>query len=239
MHFNSALTAIALACSASTVVAVSHGQFAEYDGKVVRYQQLAPGVFTGIPVDEWNETSMYNLKISPYTVNILTVTAHTQSTKRWDIDAMVARSTSVSYDAIPALEDRNLRGQCQAAVNCVKTGGAYGWATVQTGYRGWLAALEYAANSQNSDLMKFLNQPFVANAAGVTLLGRIVNINSAKPESCSTSNSQADVLAAAIEAATKNKPEGTEVKVSMNGTDGSWTLEIVAAPEGVTPVPTC
>jgi hypothetical protein len=59
MHFNSALTAIALACSATTAVAVSHGQFAEYDGKVVRYQQLAPGVFTGIPVDEWNDTGTY------------------------------------------------------------------------------------------------------------------------------------------------------------------------------------
>jgi hypothetical protein len=152
---------------------------------------------------------------------------------------MVARSTSVSYDTISTLEDRNLKDQCQAVVNCVKAGGAYGWATVQTGYKGWLAALNYAANSHNTPLMQFLNQPFVANAAGVTLLGRIVNINTAKPESCSTSNSQADVLAAAIEAATKNKPDGTEINVRMNGTDGSWTLDIVAAPEGVTPNQTC
>lgn len=55
MHFNKLVPALAVAIGATQAAAYRHGEVAEVSGKVFRWQQLAEDVFTGIPIDEWDD----------------------------------------------------------------------------------------------------------------------------------------------------------------------------------------
>lgn len=58
MHFtNLVSTVAALALTATKVAAVSHGEVTDYNGADVKWQQLGKGMWTGVPVDEWDDTS--------------------------------------------------------------------------------------------------------------------------------------------------------------------------------------
>lgn len=52
------ITALAAALGATQAVAVSHGDSQVVDGVAIRWQQLAQGVFTGVPEDEWDDKGM-------------------------------------------------------------------------------------------------------------------------------------------------------------------------------------
>lgn len=39
---------------AQGALSVKHGEISEFDGKNVRWQELAKGVFTGVPENEWD-----------------------------------------------------------------------------------------------------------------------------------------------------------------------------------------
>lgn len=57
MHFKLSTTAI-VAAFATTAIGMIHGEIAEHGGKEYRFQQLAPGMFTGVPADEWDSLGM-------------------------------------------------------------------------------------------------------------------------------------------------------------------------------------
>lgn len=46
---------------AQGALAVKHGEISEFDGKNVRWQELAKGVFTGVPESEWDDKRKQNL----------------------------------------------------------------------------------------------------------------------------------------------------------------------------------
>lgn len=60
MHFANILSTVAIAAlSATTVAAVEHGDVTVYDGAEVKWQQLGKGMWTGIPVNDWDEGGEY------------------------------------------------------------------------------------------------------------------------------------------------------------------------------------
>lgn len=50
-------TLIAVSLGATQALAYTHGERSEYNGKEIRWQQLADDVFTGVPADEWDDSS--------------------------------------------------------------------------------------------------------------------------------------------------------------------------------------
>lgn len=59
MQYKQLIAAFAVtAWSAISTVAMEHGEYAEHNGLLVRYHQLAPGVFSGIRAEDWNDASM-------------------------------------------------------------------------------------------------------------------------------------------------------------------------------------
>lgn len=173
---------------------------------------------------------------------ILTAVVHKRSEAEWDVEELTwghhHHNGTHHGQRDLALESRNLKGNCQAVVGCVKS---LGGAAILTGYNTWVTLAEYAAGGTvGKDLMTFLNQPFVANAAGVAIAGTISGqINAATSTECSTSSSEADVITAAIAAAVAAKPDATEVAVTINGPSGSWTITVAAGGENTAPAATC
>lgn len=53
-------TAAIAAFSATKVATVEHGDVTAYDGVEVKWQQLGERIWTGIPVDEWNEDGEFS-----------------------------------------------------------------------------------------------------------------------------------------------------------------------------------
>lgn len=49
------VTALAAVLGATQVAAMSHGDSEVVDGSPIRWQQLAQGVFTGVPEEEWDD----------------------------------------------------------------------------------------------------------------------------------------------------------------------------------------
>ncbi|KAI0010954.1 hypothetical protein F4779DRAFT_261301 [Xylariaceae sp. FL0662B] len=215
MLYKQFITAVsAIAWGASTTAAMSHGEFADHAGLVVRYHQLARDVFTGVPAEEWDDS------------------IHQRSDEEWDINPLATRG---NYEVIEELEGRNLKGVCQLIFQCFKE---IGKATVSAGYAAWLETARTAADKAGKPLMKFLNQPFWANAGGVAIAG-IVSGQINLASSCSTASSDADVLASAIAAAVAAHPNSSEVSVTVNGKGGTWTVTVAAGAKNKDPTPTC
>lgn len=56
MFYTRFLTAVVAGLlGAQGALAVKHGEISEFDGKTVRWQELAKGVFTGVPENEWDD----------------------------------------------------------------------------------------------------------------------------------------------------------------------------------------
>lgn len=49
----------ALAWGASSVAAIEHGEYGNFDGLEVRWQQLSRDTFTGVPVKKWDDAGMW------------------------------------------------------------------------------------------------------------------------------------------------------------------------------------
>ncbi|KAJ3543272.1 hypothetical protein NM208_g3656 [Fusarium decemcellulare] len=224
MHYTRFLTgAAALVLGAQGVFGISHGELAEYNGKNIRWHELAKGVFTGVPEDEWDDKH------------------HRKSLVEWDVDEIVANSSASLSSASTGLESRDLAGMCTATKNCLVFGTQ--WFLLQA-YNTWISLAEYAANgTPGKDLMDFLNQPFVANAAGVAVAGVISGkINDATKKECSTApapSSQADLLRSAIQVMLDNNPGAQQVVVTVDGPNGSITVTASAGPPNTSPNLTC
>lgn len=61
------VTVLAAALGATQVATYSHGEESEFNGLAVRWQQLARGVFTGVPVEEWDSKSTSSLFFPHFT----------------------------------------------------------------------------------------------------------------------------------------------------------------------------
>lgn len=92
---------------------------------------------------------------------------HKRSNVEFDVEELVqirAMSGTSGADVLQGrdleMEARNLKDQCQAVTNCVKGGAQW---TVATGYYTWVLLADYAKPA-GVTLMKYLNQPFWANA---------------------------------------------------------------------------
>lgn len=59
MHYTKFIAASAITWGTIHATAMSHGESGSFNGLTIRYQQLAPDVFTGVPVDEWDDEGMH------------------------------------------------------------------------------------------------------------------------------------------------------------------------------------
>ncbi|KAM0541960.1 hypothetical protein ACHAPJ_013022 [Fusarium lateritium] len=175
----------------------------EFDGKVIKWQQLAEGVFTGIPAEKWDD------KI------------HKPSYHELDIDEIMSLNgdNSTLHDRNLELESRNIPASCQVVVDC---------------------AAKTVSGVAGGKIMEFLNQPFVANAAGVAIAGVISGqINEASKKECSTSGSELDVVTGAVQAALQDHRDATSISVTINGPAGSVHIDITSKTKGESPTPKC
>ncbi|GJN84224.1 hypothetical protein PLIIFM63780_007780 [Purpureocillium lilacinum] len=190
--------------------AVRHGSRVKVKGVSMRYQQLGPGVFTGVPISKWNK------KIN---VPLNTVSNYEK------------RSLS---DFASRLRGNQLKKQCRVVYNCVKDASKV---TIAAGYTGWVAAAERAKPAGQS-LMQFLNQPFWANAGGVAIAGMISG-GVLKAASCSKSNNEADIIKAVVAEALRASPGADKIEVTVGGPYGTWNVVIAATERDHYPPPTC
>lgn len=68
-HKGVVFMALSAVFSAHTIAGIAHGEVSEFGGKNVRWQQLAEGVFTGVPEHEWDDKSMWN-PVGPFTMRL-------------------------------------------------------------------------------------------------------------------------------------------------------------------------
>jgi hypothetical protein len=144
-----------------------------------------------------------------------------------------------SFNETFSLEERNIANSCKAGWSCAKE---YGRASLEFGWYMWLAAAQKAdSTGAKKGLVAFLKTPFFANAGGVAIAGLISNsiLNHGKPADCSTANSEADVVSAALAAAIKANPKATQITADITGPKGEWHITLGATPAGQTPKATC
>ncbi|OTA52375.1 hypothetical protein K449DRAFT_403015 [Hypoxylon sp. EC38] len=228
MQYKQLISAVAVfASTAVATLALEHGEYADHNGLVIRYRQLAPGIFTGVPADEWDDS------------------VHQRSDEELDFNELYARSLNIeTNDSLSEFEERNLDSICQAATTCAKVVGTSAVAIGKVAWQGWLNAAEAASRrAHQHGLIDFLKTPFFANAGGVAIAGVIsAHINgqaNPKPAECSTSKSEADVVGAAIAAAVASNPKANEISVNINGPSGTWAITIAATSANQTPHATC
>lgn len=142
------------------------------------------------------------------------------------------------------LEARDLPATCQAVVNCAKTvGGTVGGFTLHAASYAFFETAAFIANygPDPKPIMEFLNQPFVANAAGVAVAGVISGqINEATKKECSSTGNEIDALKAAIDAGLNQGNSGaTSISVTVKGQAGSFTVDMTVRPLGESPAPKC
>ncbi|KAM0238416.1 hypothetical protein ACHAP5_008606 [Fusarium lateritium] len=223
LHSRLLAGAIAILLGGQGASALNHGEITEFDGKNVRWQELAKGIFTGVPEDEWDEK------------------LHKRANVEWDLDEIVANSTLSTRSDIIQLDSRDLQGTCKAAQRCVVYGSQY---VLLLAYNTWISTAEYAAGGTvKKDLMDFLNQPFVASAAGIAIGGIISgNVNAAIKKECSTKppeTSQADIVRSAVGAVIDKNPEAQDISVDVTGPSGTFNIKIKAGPLNTSPSPDC
>ncbi|KAF4345886.1 hypothetical protein FBEOM_177 [Fusarium beomiforme] len=209
---------IAVCLAATQTAAYSHGEQGQFEGKAIKWQQLAEGVFTGVPAEQWDD------KI------------HKPGFQELDFDEIMSWSgnNSTLKDRNLQLEDRNIPDTCKLAVGCAKK-----WSGVflSEAYNAFFQAAGYVSGGK---VMEFLNQPFVANAAGVAVAGVISGqINEATKKDCSNSGSELDVVTQAVKEALASNPESSSVSVSVTGPAGTWAVDITARPKGQDPPAKC
>ncbi|KAF5008742.1 hypothetical protein FDECE_4979 [Fusarium decemcellulare] len=200
---------------AAQAAALSHGEDADYHGKSVRWQQLAQGIFVGVPVDEWDDS-----------VNKF-------GNEEWEV-----HSNASAIERGLELEGRDFDATCQVITDCLRTGAQY---TLLAGWTAWVRMADYASNRARKDIFQFLNQPFVANAAGVAIAGIISGqVNEAAKQSCGTAGStEADVVGAAVGSVLQANPSASDVTITVNGPSGSWTITVTSGEEGLKPDEMC
>ncbi|KAF5004998.1 hypothetical protein FDECE_8523 [Fusarium decemcellulare] len=216
-------SAVAVVLGSQGVFGISNGEVGEFNGKNIRWQELAKGIFTGVPEEEWDNNH------------------HKRATVEWDIDEIIANSSTSTSSEGTRLESRDLAEVCRATKDCIVFGTQY---FLLQAYNTWISLAEYAAQgTPGKDLMDFLNQPFVANAAGVAIAGVLSGqINEATKKECSTApppSSQADLLRAAMQVMLDNNPGAQEVVVTVDGPSGKLTLTASAGASNTSPTLSC
>ncbi|KAK9772022.1 hypothetical protein AB5N19_07024 [Seiridium cardinale] len=219
----------ALAWGASTVVAIEHGEYGNYAGLEVRWQQVGPEAFTGVPADKWDDA------VHKRDDQVLDMTNFKRTLHPEDVGIQWFESR----DALDKLQDRNFNQKCQAVVRCVKNGAVN---VVAVGQDLWVQyATAAAAKKGYKNVMDFLNQPFYANAGGVAIAGIVSGQTNAAlaGTSCSTTASANDTLGAIIAAAVASNPEGQTLNIQVTGNSSGFTLNISAGPTNTHPSTSC
>ncbi|OAQ76389.1 hypothetical protein VFPBJ_08749 [Purpureocillium lilacinum] len=206
---------------------MSHGEYEDYYGLVIRYHQLAEGVYTGVPAEEWDDE------------------IHRPSHEVWDLATLAARGSDDGDDeTLVDLEIRDLdeiKEKCHEAVSCVKSRGS---ATIKAAYQFWIAAAE-KAKPVCSSLLEFLDRPFWATWVGVAIGGVIsAHINSLSLNSCSANRSplgtDAEVVRNVVAHAVAAHVDATDMSITVHGPSGEWTINIASSgPDSMKPVPAC
>lgn len=232
MHYRLA-TLIAFALAATQTIAYSHGEEGEFNGKAIKWQQLAEGIFTGVPAEKWDDKS--KLYPSPTINSTNTIIAYKKGFQELDIEEIMSLNRNITiHDRDLELEERNIPDTCRAAVNCFK---AWPGVILAEAYNAYFQSAEYLSGGK---IMAFLNQPFVANAAGVAVAGVISGqINEATKKECSSSGSEVEALKDAVKIALDANPGSNSVSVAITGPAGTWTIDVTAKPEGESPSPKC
>ncbi|KAM0337832.1 hypothetical protein ACHAPU_011501 [Fusarium lateritium] len=204
MRFTQFLTgALAIGFGAQEVLGLSHGKLTEYNGKTVRWQELAEGFFTGVPAETWDDK------------------LHKRSSVQWDLHEITANTTSVAV----GLDSRDLKGTRKAVARCVLYSSQY---SLLLAYNVWISAAEYASSGQ---LMEFLNQPFIANALGVAVAGTISGkILEATKKECSTQpeSTEADIVRTAVGVVIDKKHDTQDISVDVTGPSGTFNVKTTA-----------
>lgn len=141
------------------------------------------------------------------------------------------------------LESRNLKGFCQATVQCAKDKASeITGITIQSTKEAWFTAANYA-KPKGKSLWEFLNQPFVSAVVGGIIQGVIVNeadTSDPKPEpaECSTAANEVDAFIAAVSEALKYRPTAFSASFALLGPTTTVMVTMQAVPEGETPTTT-
>ncbi|KAH6969230.1 hypothetical protein DER45DRAFT_589716 [Fusarium avenaceum] len=216
MHYKLA-TLVAVGLTAMQTIAYSHGEEGKFNGKAIKWQQLAEGVFTGVPAEKWDDKT------------------YKKGLQELDIEEIMSLNHNTTiHDRDLELEERNIPDTCRAAVNCFK---AWPGVILAEAYNAYFQTAEYLSGGK---VMAFLNQPFIANAGGVAVAGVISGqVNEALKKECSSSGSEVDALKDAVKIALDANPGSNSVSVTITGPAGTWTIDVTAKPEGESPSPKC
>ncbi|KAI1139879.1 hypothetical protein F5Y05DRAFT_334759 [Hypoxylon sp. FL0543] len=230
MQYKQLIAAVAVvASSAATAAAYAHGLYDEYNGMPIRYRQLGPDAFAGIPADQWNDT------------------IHTKIDDPWEHD--VNNLTARSYDV--SLHDRNLNTMCKTVFQCSVSGAKATGNLLIKGIHPFIQLANSAAvRGGYAGLVAFLNTPFISTAVGVGIGGTISYVVTGQKKNnkaqgaedlgqCSTQKTEADVLHNAYAKALDTHPDATGVEVKVSLKDGEWTIQMWTTqsnPKGLVPV---
>ncbi|UNI23259.1 hypothetical protein JDV02_009091 [Purpureocillium takamizusanense] len=212
---------------ATKIAAMTHGEYDDYLGKVIRYHQLAEGVYTGVPADEWDDQ------------------VHRRSDEVWDLGELVRRGGGSDDDdaTVVDLETRDLGGIGEKCTEVVTCAAVHGNKTIKAAYEAWLAAVEKAKPACTS-LLEFLDRPFWATWFGVAIAGIIsAHVNSASLNSCSALKSplgtDAEVVRNVVAHAVAAHTDATDMSITVHGPSGEWTISIASTGAEMKPVPAC
>lgn len=137
-----------------------------------------------------------------------------------------------AYEAVMALENRNLRDTCQMIIECVVEFPT-NHPRLSSHMYAWLSAAKKAKKASES-LMKFLDRPFIANAiAGVTA-GHTLSASK-----CSTQDKEADVIASVMGSAIAAHPNAEKLHIEMHQKDGTWSMTLTAEEKDQHNPPNC
>lgn len=206
---------------------IGHGVTFEHANATWVWHQIADGAWTGIPIEEWDDT----VHIAS---NISLEDAPRNDTKYFK-DYLENHGVRT-----PILDERDLSGFCKTALQCSMSLPYNG---VQ-GLRNWggplVDTIAQAAGPAGKSVWDFLQQPFAATVVGGGIVGYgVMWINNRwapgkkeTPETCSTFGSQADVLKGAIaEVVYFSDLEAVELTLEM--ADGSYsTIRVAVSAHG-------
>ncbi|KAF5011281.1 hypothetical protein FDECE_2581 [Fusarium decemcellulare] len=220
MYLTKILLTVAIAAFGATkIAAVEHGDVTAYNGGEIKWQQLGKGMWTGIPVDEWDES------------------IHKRSDVDYGLDKYaLGLDQSMRHDARSLeLQSRNLRTTCQAIAAC-----ATGYEDIELAgvLDATINAIEAAAGAVGT-IWDLLNEkPFLTTIFGGTT-ATVVGIKLEKSlwpppaAECSTASTDKDLLSSAISTGLSANPGASSISVDVNGPETGWTatMSVTKSPD--------
>lgn len=242
MHFVNTVQAIAfVVLSATKVVAIEHGDVTVYKGGEVKWQQLGQGMWTGIPLDEWDEGGecLCSVLVWKHADPVFKI-VHKRSDVNYGLDRLELGSDQSTRYGTRSLEvqSRGLKETCQAIASCA-TGVED---TELSGFFGAaIDAIDLAGQAVGGIWYLLNEKPFIttvlggtiATVAGIQIQGTIWP---PAPAVCSTEGTDKDLLYSAISSGVSANPGASSVSVNVGGPSTGWTATMSATKEETPPV---